>query len=334
MESSRNQHDAEIKKLRSDNEQKVAMKRHQFQSEKQRCIDEHDAGLEDAKKDEELDIERIRVLHEREMNAMHEEYSGKTAQRQRSCEEEDSQWKIRREAELNEDEKRKMEGEHAKMKNKIQSDIDLAKQKLREEKIEKRRRIKMDLAEKEMTVKEAYDAEIQSLERKIEQATKESFALRREETDKSCGINEMQTRLENKQRKKFAEEARTIDEVKLAKLERDLGQQAADIRQDGERKVAQARNEKENLEKTLGNLIASYPKQQDEWAKEIESLKANSEDEIALAEMKVRAMIENKTDQLKNASAKLFGLREVTTDIEKQIDDARKIKLLGKGTKP
>ena len=60
------------------------------------------------------------------------------------------------------------------------------------------------------------------------------------------------------------------------------------IQQDGARKVAQARNEKEAQEKTLDNLISNHPKQQDEWAKELEDLKADNSEEIALAETKVR----------------------------------------------
>lgn len=56
-------------------------------------------------------------------------------------------WKSRREAELQNEEERKLKDEHAKMKSKMQSDIDLVKRKLDEEKREQKRKTERDMAD-------------------------------------------------------------------------------------------------------------------------------------------------------------------------------------------
>ena len=60
------------------------------------------------------------------------------------------QWTVRREAELEKEEERKLKDEHTEMKNKIQSDIDLVKRKLKEEKMEEKQQMKFDMAEKQL----------------------------------------------------------------------------------------------------------------------------------------------------------------------------------------
>lgn len=119
-----------------------------------------------------------------------------------------------------------------------------------------------------------------------------------------------------------------IQERKLAAYIKECEQQVMDIQQDGERRVAHARNEKTSREKELDRLIRSHPKQQDDWANELEKLKASNAQEIALAESKVRAMLENKQFSLERASAKLLNLRQETANIERELDEARKMKVL------
>ena len=62
-------------------------------------------------------------------------------------------WKTRREPELARKEKLKMDDEHAKMKIKIRSDIDLVKRKLRDERNEKRQQMQMDQAKNKLVRK-------------------------------------------------------------------------------------------------------------------------------------------------------------------------------------
>mmetsp|Transcript_18291 Transcript_18291/g.38258 ORF Transcript_18291/g.38258 Transcript_18291/m.38258 type:complete len:239 (-) Transcript_18291:177-893(-) len=234
---------------------------------------------------------------------------------------------------MKEEEEINRKDEHAKMKNKIQSDIDLVKRKLMEEQTEKRKQAKMDIVKRNMARKKDYDAEVQRLEKKIEQATKESAMLQQKEEEGSQLINELQNKLTGMEESfRNKESLASKQRQRLAALVKKYDQQIADIQQDGERKVKRARNEKEALEKMLDNLIANHPKQKDERARELEDVKANNVEEMKLVETKVHAMIENKASQLKGASAKLFDLREETAEVNKKLNDARKTKLLGKCT--
>ena len=151
--------------------------------------------------------------------------------------------------------------------------------------------------------------------------------LQQKDAEKSRLADELQNR-QNQKKESLQEKENhaLVQEKRLVAFTKECGRQMVDIQQDGARRVAQARNEKEAKEKTLDNLISNHPKQQDEWAKELEDLKADNSEEIVLAETKVRSMIENKKSLWEGASAKLFHLRQETANIEKQLDDARKSK--------
>lgn len=58
------------------------------------------------------------------------------------------QWKVRREAELQSEEERKLNVEYNTMRSKVQSEIDLVKRKLEEEKNAKMQQVELEIAEK------------------------------------------------------------------------------------------------------------------------------------------------------------------------------------------
>lgn len=58
------------------------------------------------------------------------------------------QWKVRREAELQSEEERKLNVDYDQMRQKIQSEIDLVKRKLEEEKNAKMQQMELEIAEK------------------------------------------------------------------------------------------------------------------------------------------------------------------------------------------
>jgi transglutaminase/protease-like cytokinesis protein 3 len=75
-------------------------------------------------------------------------------------------------------------------------------------------------------------------------------------------------------------------------------------------------------------LVANRPKQMEQMAKEIDDLRATNDGEMKLAESKVRAMLESKKSVVEGASAQLLKLRNDTSNIERELDEARKKKLL------
>ena len=61
--------------------------RQQFHADKQKCINEHEAAVQDAQHAEEMEMERIANTHEREMSEMENEHADKMVDKKRSCEE-------------------------------------------------------------------------------------------------------------------------------------------------------------------------------------------------------------------------------------------------------
>ena len=183
-------------------------------------------------------------------------------------------------------------------------------------------------------IQEEHDKEIQRLERKLQQATKESSLLQLKQAEETRIVNDLQTKLSSlKDLVREKEDQIIIQERRLDALLQECDQQVEDIQQDGERRVTQARNDVAALEKELDKLIASQPVQEDERAKELEGIRASNKEEIALAESKVRDMLEKKESLLQEASIKLHNLRQETAEVEREMDEARKISVLGKGSK-
>lgn len=168
----------------------------------------------------------------------------------------------------------------------------------------------------------------------MQQATKESSLLQQKQAEETRIVNDLQTKLSSlKDLVHDKEDQVIIQERRLDAFLKECDQQVEDIQRDGERRVTQARNDVAALEKELDILIASQPVQKDERAKELEVLKASNKEEIALAESKVRDMLEKKESLLQEASIKLHNLRQETAEVEREMDEARKISLLGKGSK-
>mmetsp|Transcript_12305 Transcript_12305/g.26603 ORF Transcript_12305/g.26603 Transcript_12305/m.26603 type:complete len:479 (-) Transcript_12305:737-2173(-) len=86
MENYRNAHEAGMKEVRKEHEQRAALMKRQFNADRQRGEDEHGILHIDAQKEEELTLQQIRVRYEREIAGMKEEYSEKSVQKKRSCE--------------------------------------------------------------------------------------------------------------------------------------------------------------------------------------------------------------------------------------------------------
>ena len=168
----------------------------------------------------------------------------------------------------------------------------------------------------------------------MQQATKESSLLQLKQAEETRIVNDLQTKLSSlKDLVREKEDQIIIQERRLDALLQECDQQVEDIQQDGERRVTQARNDVAALEKELDKLIASQPVQEDERAKELEGIRASNKEEIALAESKVRDMLEKKESLLQEASIKLHNLRQETAEVEREMDEARKISVLGKGSK-
>ena len=87
LETERIEHEADTKKAHHDHQQRYAMLRQQFNADKQKCINEHDVILEDAKKAETIELDQMQASHKREMAAIDEDNSNEMAQRHNSCEE-------------------------------------------------------------------------------------------------------------------------------------------------------------------------------------------------------------------------------------------------------
>lgn len=145
----------------------------------------------------------------------------------------------------------------------------------------------------------------------LNEARTEFDMLKQKEAKQLYIANELEDNL-SLLKESFRETEKQVisQEKKLAAVVNDCGHQIANRKKDGERQMIQVRHEKEAIERRLDSLIASHPKQQDEWAEMLKSLKADNAGEISFAKKKVDAMIQNRQLLLERESAKLLHLQQ------------------------
>ena len=215
------------------------------------------------------------------------------------------------------------------MRRKVQSDIDLVKRKINEEWTEKKKEEQTRLAERSAVIEDEHYAEVQRLEEQLKQCTHESNTLMRKEVDESRSVGELQNKLsELLEILHTREDASIIEARRLSSYVEECDEQIAENCKVGDRRIAQMKNEKVSLEVEFDKLVTSRPKQMEQMAKEIDDLGAKNGGEMTLAESKVRAMLESKKSVVEGASAQLLKLRNDTSNIERELDEARKKKLL------
>ena len=83
----RKEHEAEMKRVRAEHEQRQKFMAQQFKADEQKCNDEHAVAIEEAERAVALEMEQISAQHEREMRELEEDYAEKMAQKQKLCEE-------------------------------------------------------------------------------------------------------------------------------------------------------------------------------------------------------------------------------------------------------
>ena len=240
-----------------------------------------------------------------------------------------NQWKLQREKMLQSEEESKLKDVGDNMKRKVQSDIDLVKRKINEERTEKRKEEQTKLAERSAVIEDEHYAEVQRLEEQLEQCTHESDTLMQKEVEESRSVGELQNKLsELLEILHTREDAIMIEARRLSSFEKECDKQTAELCREGERRIAQLRNDKASLEVEFDKLAANRPKQKEQMAKEIDDLRVKNGGEMTLAESKVRAMLESKTTVVDGALAQLLKLRNDTSNVERDLDEARKKKLL------
>ena len=185
-------------------------------------------------------------------------------------------------------------------------------------------------------IKAEHNTEIERLQTQLDEVTSKTQSLQQREAEESHTVEDSHKELSRlKDLTQEKEDQIIVQERKLASLREETDNKVADIQQDGKRRIKQAEYDRAAVEKQFDALIASHPKQRDFLIDELDDVKADNEKELKLADDKINAMLENRKCMLKDASAELLRLRKETGRIEKEVDDARKAKVLGKaGTKP
>lgn len=162
----------------------------------------------------------------------------------------------------------------------------------------------------------------------MEQCSLEADTLMQKEAEESRLLGELQNKLsELLEFVRKREDEIMTKERRLSSYVEECDEQITEIRKDGERRIALIRNEKASLEVEVDKLVANRPKLMEQWAKEVDDLRTKNDEEMKLAEIKVRAMLEGKKSVLEGALAKLLNLRNDTSTIERELDEARKKKL-------
>lgn len=100
------------------------------------------------------------------------------------------------------------------------------------------------------------------------------------------------------------------------------------MQQDGERQISKSKNDLHYLEKKLDDLIAGHSKTLEERSSQVKDLKQKFVREMEMARSKVDAMLEKKQQMVEEASVRLLELNKEVTRVQKELDDARKKKLL------
>ena len=172
-------------------------------------------------------------------------------------------------------------------------------------------------------------AEISRLKKQLEQCRGESEALVQKEAEESRLVGDLQTKLSGLLNFVHTRECELLDqERRLLTYEKECKEQLAEIRNEGEKKIAQINSDKASLVVELDKLMTNRPKRIETWAKEMDDLRAKNDGEIRLAESKVGAMLEGKKSALSGASEILLKLRDDTDNLERELDEARKKKRL------
>ena len=233
-----------------------------------------------------------------------------------------NQWKSQRETQLQKEEESKVKEEGDITKRKAQSDIDLVKRSLEEEKKEHMRKEQARLAERTA-------AERKRLVKQLEQCRGEAEALVEKETEESRIVGELQTKMSGLlDFLRIREAELLLTETKSTSYAEECNAQIAAIRNEGEKKIGQINNDKASLEAELDKLVETRPKRIEHWAKEINDLRAALDGEITTAESKVRAMLESKKAVLDGASEKLKKVSDDARSLDRELEEARKRKLL------
>lgn len=156
-------------------------------------------------------------------------------------------------------------------------------------------------------------------------------AFARKEQEETSLLEESQVKLNALKETIQTREAQlAIQKSRYLILVKECDEEVSKVQQDGERRVAQSRNQIFAQEKELDELIASFPSRLNERRGELDKLKLRNSEEIRMAETKVCAMLENKKCLVEEASAKLLLLRNETSEVCKQLDEARTRKFLSR----
>ena len=191
------------------------------------------------------------------------------------------------------------------------------------------REVQSDRDEIMAAIQSKHDVDVSKLQGVLQQAIHESATRLTLETEESI-VEQLQQKLASmKDTVQEKEDDIITQQRRLASHRRENEQQLLDNQQKEKRRIAQSRHEKISQEEELDKLIAACPKQQEVLARELEALRKDNTDEVALAESKVNAMLQNKQSVLEVASAKLFQLQQDVVNIDRHMDEARRKNVLG-----
>ena len=202
------------------------------------------------------------------------------------------------------------------------------KKRLKDEQAEKMRGVQSDRDEMMAAIQSKHDVDVSKLQGVLQQAIHESATRLTLETESQI-VEQLQQKLASmKNTVQEKEDDIITQQRRLASHRRENEQQLLDNQQKEKRRIAQSRHEKISREEELDKLIAACPKQQEVLARELEALRKDNTDEVALAESKVNAMLQNKQSVLEVASAKLFQLQQDVVNIDRHMYEARRKNVL------
>jgi hypothetical protein len=251
-----------------------------------------------------MEMEHIRVRHERSMRALEVEYKAKSEEQHKSFSKDFEKWKLQREEQLLNEEAIRINEEVSKITRKAQADVDKVKKKLDNERVEKSLEEKKKRSDQYAAIEDEHNIKIKQLEERLEQSKREAAILVQKEEEESRQLEEQQERLAGLLEAVSAGEGELVSQQKrLASLE------------------------VEHVEYAVGTMSGSKLIME-QYAKEIDELKTRHDEELKLVTSKVDAMLTQKTEMLREAESKLMSLRNNTLTIEKDLVEARKKKLL------
>jgi hypothetical protein len=185
LQNSRTERESELKKKREEYEQRTDKRNKQFRASKQKCIEDHQADLREAKRVEDMELEQICVRHERSMRALEVECKAKSEQQQKSFSKDFEKWKLQREEQLLNEEAIRINEEVSKITRKAQADVDMVKKKLDNERVEKSLEEKKKRAEQYAASEDEHNNKVKQLEERLEQSKREAVILVQREEEES-----------------------------------------------------------------------------------------------------------------------------------------------------